>query len=116
MADSQQRFPVRLTQAQRKAVAEVAPELAGRLKLDERTQRTIPFTLAELKAIKEKAGRAIRHAGTGMLRNSLRHVTDLTAQALDRSRGLGASPPASGSTSSRSPCSTPSPRSGGASR
>jgi hypothetical protein len=87
-------YPVRLTQAQRKVVAEFAPELAARLKLDERNQRTIPFTPAELKAIKEKAGRAIRHAGTGMVRNSLRHVTDLMAQALDRSRGLGAGPAA----------------------
>jgi hypothetical protein len=53
-------FPVKLTQAQRKVVAEIAPELAGRLKLDERKQRTIPLTLAELKAIKEKAG-GVRH-------------------------------------------------------
>jgi hypothetical protein len=89
-----QRFPVRLTQAQRKVVAEIAPELADRLNLDERSQRTIPFTLAELRTIKEKAGRAVRHAGTGMVRNSLRHVTDLAAQALDRSRGLGAIPAA----------------------
>jgi Plasmid pRiA4b ORF-3-like protein len=87
---SRQHFPVRLTQAQRKVVAEIAPELADRLKLDERNQRTIPFTLAELRAIKEKASKAIRQASTGVVRNSLRHVTDLTAQALDRSRGLGA--------------------------
>jgi hypothetical protein len=85
-----QHFPVKLTQAQRKLVAEVAPELADRLKLGERNQRTIPFTLAELRAVKEKAGKAFRQAGTGMVRNSLRHVTDLIAQALDRSRGLGA--------------------------
>jgi hypothetical protein len=75
-------------------VTEVAPELADRLKLNERNQRTIPFTLAELRAVKEKAGKAIREAGTGMVRNSLRHVTDLMAQALDRSRGLGAIPAA----------------------
>jgi hypothetical protein len=87
-------FPVRLTQAQRKVVAEIAPELADRLKLDERSQRTIPFSLAELKAIKEKAGHAIRQARTGMVRNSLRHVSDLAAQALDRSRGPGAIPAA----------------------
>jgi hypothetical protein len=87
-------FPVRLTQAQRKAVAEIVPELADRLKLDERNQRTIPFTLAELKAIKEKARRAVRHASTGMVRNSLRHLTDLTAQALECSRGVGAIPTA----------------------
>ena len=91
---SEQHFLVRLTQAQRKVVAEIAPELAGRLKLDERNQRTIEFTLPELKAIKEKAAKAIRHAATGMVRNSLRHVTDLAAQALDRSRGLGAIPAA----------------------
>jgi hypothetical protein len=36
----------------------------------------------------------MRHASTGMVHNSLRHVTDLTAQALDRSRGLGAIPAA----------------------
>jgi hypothetical protein len=89
-----QHFPVRLTQAQRKVVAEIVPELAGWLKLEERNQRTIPFTLAELRAIKEKAGKAIRQASTGMVRNSLRHVTDVAAQALDRSRGLGAIPAA----------------------
>jgi hypothetical protein len=89
-----QHVPVRLTQAQRKVVAEIAPELADRLKLDERNQRTIPLTLAELKAIKEKAGKALRDASTGMVRNSLRHVTDLAAQALNRSRGLGAIPAA----------------------
>jgi hypothetical protein len=89
-----QHIPVRLTQAQRKAVAEVAPELADRLKRGEQGQRTIPFTPAELKAIKGKAGKAIRQARAGMVRNSLRHVTDLAAQALDRSRGPGAIPAA----------------------
>src|SRR5262249_1568964 len=89
-----QHFLVRLTQAQRKVVAEIASALADRLKLDERNQRTIEFSLAELKAIKEKAAKAIRHASTGMVQNSLRHVTDLTAQALNRSRGLGAIPAA----------------------
>jgi hypothetical protein len=92
MPDSQQHFPVNLTQAQRKVVAEIAPEFADRLKLNERNQRTIPFTLTELTAIKEKAGQAIRQARTGMMRNSLRHVTDLTAQALERFQGLGSIP------------------------
>ncbi len=89
-----QHFTVRLTQAQRKVVAEIVPELAERLKLDEQNQRTIGFTLAELKAIKAKAGAAVGKAGTGMVRNSLRHVTDLATQALDRSRGVGAIPAA----------------------
>jgi hypothetical protein len=92
MPDTMHDFPVRLTQAQRKVVAEIAPELADRLKLDEKPQRIIRFTLAELKAIKEKAGRAIRHASTGMKRNSFRYVADLTAQALDQLQGIGAIP------------------------
>jgi hypothetical protein len=36
----EQHFPIRLTQAQRRAIAEVIPDLAGRLKLGERNQRT----------------------------------------------------------------------------
>jgi hypothetical protein len=87
-------FPVRLTQAQRKVVAEIAPELANRLKLDEQNQRNILFTLDEMKGIKEKVDRAVGHADTGMARNSLRHVSDITGQALDRSRGFGAIPAA----------------------
>jgi hypothetical protein len=74
-----QHFPVKLTQAKRKLVAQVVPELADRLKLDERNLRTIPFTLAELRAVKEKAGKAMPQANTGTMRNSLRRVTDLAA-------------------------------------
>ena len=84
--------PVRLTQAQRKVVAGIVPDLADRLKLDEPDQRTIEFTVAELRTIQKKAGIAVRHAATGMVRNSLRHVTDLTTQAIDRSQGIGAVP------------------------
>ncbi len=87
-------FPVRLTQAQRKVVAEIAPELANRLKLDEQNQRNILFTLDEMKGIKVIADKAVPHARTGMVRNSLRHVSDITSQALDRSRGFGAIPAA----------------------
>jgi hypothetical protein len=85
-----QRFPVRLTQAQRKAVVEVAPELAERLKLGERNQRTIQFTLAELQTIKEKARRALRQAGTGRGKVPLWHVFRACAQALDQHRGTAA--------------------------
>src|SRR5262249_52438628 len=87
-----QRLPVRLTQAQRKVVAEIAPEFADRLKLDEKPQRTILFTVAELKAIMEKAAAAVPHANTGMVRNLLRHVIDIATQALDCSQGIGAIP------------------------
>jgi hypothetical protein len=82
--------PIKLTQAQRKAVAEFAPALAKRLKLDEPGQKTIPLTLAELTGIKEKARRAVRQADTERKRKSLRHVFDTSAQALDRSLGNAA--------------------------
>ncbi|HEY7326989.1 MAG TPA: plasmid pRiA4b ORF-3 family protein [Gemmataceae bacterium] len=86
--------PIKLTQAQRKVIADLSPELTDRLKLDERNQRTIPFTLAELKAIHWLAKEEATHAETGMKRNSLRHITDLAAQALERSQGIGAIPAA----------------------
>ena len=49
--EPQQQFPVKLTQAQRKVVAELAPELAKRLKPDDQGQRAVPLTLAELRAV-----------------------------------------------------------------
>lgn len=87
-----QHYPVRLTQAQRKVVAEIVPDLAERLNLDEPDQRTIEFTVAELKIVQKQAAASVRHASTGMKRNSLRHVTDLIFQALGRSQGIGAIP------------------------
>ena len=50
-----QHVPVRLTQAQRKVVAEIVPDLANRLKLDEPPQRTTQSTLDEIKAIRDVA-------------------------------------------------------------
>jgi hypothetical protein len=55
-----QHSPVRLTQAQRKVVAEIVPDLAERLKLDEPDQRTIEFTVAELKIIQKQAASAFQ--------------------------------------------------------
>ena len=92
MPVSPQHYPVKLTQAQRRAVAEVGPELADRLKLDESPQRTIQFTPDEIKAIHKQAVAAVRHASTGMKRNSLCHVAEITTQALERSQGIGTIP------------------------
>ena len=92
MPASPHRYPLRLTQAQRKVVAEVVPDLADRLKLAESDQRTIQFTVAEMKAIQKQAIAGVRTASTGMKGNSFRHVVDLTTQALDRSQGIGAIP------------------------
>jgi Plasmid pRiA4b ORF-3-like protein len=83
---------VLLTQAQRKAVALLLPGLADRLKLDEKNQRAIPFSLAELKEIEKKAPVAVRQAESGMARNSLRCLKDITTEALERFQGLGSIP------------------------
>jgi Protein of unknown function (DUF2934) len=84
--------PVKLTQPQRKAVAQIAPGLADRLKLGEKPRRTIPFSLAELKAIKEKARGTLRQGGTGRTRVPLRYVFQACAQALDQHLGATALP------------------------
>jgi hypothetical protein len=88
----EQHIPVKLTQAQRKIVAEIAPKLAQQLKLDDRGQRTIPFTLAQLQTVKEKARRALRQAGTGRSRIPLRYVFQVCGQALDQHLGPAALP------------------------
>jgi hypothetical protein len=85
-------FPVKLTQAQRKVVAEMAPELARRLKPGDGRQRAIPFTPAELRAVKEKARQALRQAGTGRRRLPLRCVFQACGQALDQHLGAAALP------------------------
>jgi hypothetical protein len=92
MTDSRQQYPVLLTQAQRKAVALLLPALADRLKLEEKNQRAIPLSLAELKEIAKKAPVAVRGSSSGMVRNSLRCLAEIATQALDRSQGIGAIP------------------------
>jgi hypothetical protein len=83
-----QHVPVRLTQAQRRVIAQIIPGLADRLKLDERNQRAIQFTLAELRAVQEKVGGAVRHAITGWEENSLRHVLDAATHVIEHHRAV----------------------------
>jgi hypothetical protein len=87
-----QHISVKLTQAQRQVVAEVAPGLADRLKLAERNQRAIRFTLTELEAIRQKVGAALRHAITGRKENALRHVLDAATHVIEHLRGAGSNP------------------------
>jgi hypothetical protein len=83
---------VPLTAAQRKVVADLLPELADRLDLAKNNSRTISFTINELQAIRQKAQEAIRHAETGMIRNSLRHIIEATSKAIEESQGIGSIP------------------------
>jgi hypothetical protein len=90
--ESTRYYPVRLTEAQRKVVADIAPELVGRLKLEERDQRVVSFTPTELNALRIKLGPAIRQADSGMKRTSLRFARDFVTKALEQSSGIGAIP------------------------
>ena len=81
-----------LSQAQRIATAEVLPELADRLKLEEKNPRKIPFTVDELKSIQKTVHAARLHAENGMKRTSLRHVVDAITKTLEGATGIGSIP------------------------
>lgn len=83
-ANEQPVFPVRYSQAQRRAIADFLPDLAGRLKLDERNERVINVTIAELRLIKRLSRRAICSVDSGMKRNSLDRVIEATCEALEK--------------------------------
>ena len=89
---SEPKINVLLTQAQRKVVSDLLPELAARLILDEKNSRTIPFTVKKLEAIRDKAEVARPNAENGMKRNSLRHVVDVVSKAIKAGKGIGSIP------------------------
>jgi hypothetical protein len=77
------RFPIKLSPAQRRAVAEIAPQLADRLKLEEARPQTIDFTLAELRPLKARVSKAVPRAGRGAKQYSLQLVLDAITRAID---------------------------------
>ena len=76
-------FPLRMTQAQRRCVAKLLAHLEPKLLLDCGNQRTLQFTLEEMKEIAGACRAAIPKAPNGMIRNSLRHVLDASEQAIE---------------------------------
>lgn len=64
-------FPIRLTEAQRRVIAKLVPDLGPRLHLDCANGRTLRLSRAELREIAQ-ACRAAKPSN-GMERNSLRH-------------------------------------------
>ena len=77
-------FPLRLTEAQRRVIAGLAPHLQPRLLLDQANERTPRLTLAELKEIARVSRAPVPRAPTGMERNSLRHVADAAKEAVNK--------------------------------
>ncbi len=67
-------------------------QFSDRLKLDERNQRVVTFTLDEMRGLKERAIASVDRAESGMKRTSLRHIIDLVTDAVESFEGLGAIP------------------------
>jgi hypothetical protein len=77
-------FGLRLTCAQRLVASDLLPELADRLMLDTRNERTIPLTQKQIERLRDAASKAIGDAPTGTVRNSLRHIVDKSSDLLTR--------------------------------
>ncbi len=78
-------FPLRLSQAQRKAVAGELPDLAIRLLPDQPNPRDIAFTLDEMKTIASKCEQAASEARTGgVVRNSLHIVVEAARKSYEK--------------------------------
>lgn len=82
-------IPLKLSDAQRKTLAELLPELSARLRIDERGQKTISFSRSELKTVVAKATTGIRTAESGVKRNSLRHVLYSAENAVAQAKETG---------------------------
>jgi hypothetical protein len=76
-------FPLRMTQAQRHCVAELLARLEPKLLLGCNNQRTLQFTLEEIKEIAGACQAALPEAPNGMIRNSLYHVVDASERAIE---------------------------------
>lgn len=84
-------FPLRLTQAQRRHVAGLFPDLTPRLALNAKN-RTLHLTLAEIEMIAQAARTAVPKETTGMERNSLRHVVEAAEKSIADSQGIARIP------------------------
>lgn len=71
-----------LTQAQRRVVGMLLPDILDRLCLDERKQRSISFAASEISDIARKAGIAAGQARSGVIRNSLQLIIANCAKAV----------------------------------
>src|SRR5262249_52428147 len=81
MKPSALRYLARLTPGQRKLVAELEPELSGRLRLADRYPRDVGLTAAEWQAVRRKAESAFGKAG-GPARTPAREVLVAAGRAI----------------------------------
>lgn len=77
-------FPLTLTQARRRLVAEHIPDLADRLKIEEAASRTIRFTSQEVQHIVAVCQTAIPKATKRKVQDSLQSVVDAATLVLEQ--------------------------------
>jgi hypothetical protein len=80
---TEQQISMTLTEVQRRLTAELAPELADRLKLSERNARVIRLSAQETRSVLKAAQSEVSIAD-GVKRNSLRHLIDKAETVLSR--------------------------------
>ncbi len=83
---------IQFSEAQRKAIAQWIPELADRMKLDQKHGRNISFASAELEKIRAQILGIMSDAETPMIRDSMKHIVDTVTKAIEKSKGLHAIP------------------------
>jgi hypothetical protein len=88
----ERQYPLRVTIAQRKVLAQLMPQFADRLRLDEPVQRVIMFTMGELKSILPVIVRAQRQRRSDVKWHALRHLRELTERAIEQFHGIGVIP------------------------
>jgi len=92
MPVTKQTFPVKFSQAQRRVIADLLPELSDRLQVETKNQRTVPFTINELNSILGHAKSLVTRTESGMVRNSLRHIIEISTAAIEDAQGIGQTP------------------------
>jgi hypothetical protein len=88
----QRQYPLRATIAQRKVLAQLMPQFADRLRLDEPVQRAVLFSMAELKSIPPVLIRAQRQRTQDVKWHALRNLRDLTERTIEHFQGIGVIP------------------------
>ena len=77
-------FPLTLTQARRRLVAELIPHLSDRLKIEEAASRTIRFTSQEVQHIVAVCKTAIPKATKRKVQDGLQYVVDAATLVLEQ--------------------------------
>ncbi|MHB0960550.1 MAG: plasmid pRiA4b ORF-3 family protein [Pirellulaceae bacterium] len=77
-------FPLSLTRARRRLVAELIPDLADRLKTDAAASRTIRFTSKELEQMVAQCRNAMPNATKRKVHDALEHVMEAATKALEQ--------------------------------